>query len=244
MHWHRGIIRRRWAAGSVRGKTGRPTTRRNIKALVLLLARQNSEWGYRRIHGELVGLGVKVAASTVWEILKKAGIDPAPRRTGPSWSQFLRSQAEAILACDFFTARPARRHPGPRPHRDRSRHQTHPHPRSHPASTRRMDRPAGPQPDHGPRRPGAQGQIHDPRPRIELHHRIRRDPRRRRDPDHALQHTDAPHERNRRTLDRRMPPRAPGPHPGTRPICGRSCASTRPTTISIALTAPCTAPRH
>jgi putative transposase len=104
MHWHRGIIRRRWAAGSVRGKTGRPTTRRNIKALVLLLARQNSEWGYRRIHGELVGLGVKVAASTVWEILKKAGIDPAPRRPGPSWSQFPRSQAEAILACDFFTA--------------------------------------------------------------------------------------------------------------------------------------------
>jgi len=61
------------------------------------------EWGYRRIHGELAGLGVNVAASTVWEILKTNGIDPAPRRTGPTWSQFLRSQAEAILACDFFT---------------------------------------------------------------------------------------------------------------------------------------------
>jgi putative transposase len=60
--------------------------------------------GYRRIHGELAGLGVKIAASTVWEILKKAGIDRAPRRTGSTWSQFLRSQAEAILACDFFTA--------------------------------------------------------------------------------------------------------------------------------------------
>jgi transposase InsO family protein len=60
--------------------------------------------GYRRIHGELAGLGIKVAASTVWDILKKAGIDPAPRRTGLAWSQFLRSQAEAILACDFFTA--------------------------------------------------------------------------------------------------------------------------------------------
>jgi putative transposase len=56
-----------------------------------------------RIHGELAGLGVKVAASTVWEILKANGIDPAPRRTGPTWRQFLRSQAEAILACDFFT---------------------------------------------------------------------------------------------------------------------------------------------
>src|ERR1022692_1830573 len=101
---HRDIVRRRWTARSRRGKSGRPATRRNIRALVLRLARENPEWGYRRIHGEMGGLGVKVAASTVWEILKNAGIDPAPRRTGPAWSQFLRSQAEAILACDFFTA--------------------------------------------------------------------------------------------------------------------------------------------
>jgi transposase InsO family protein len=104
LRWHRDIVRRRWAARSMRGKTGRPAARRNISALVLRLARENPRWGYRRIHGELAGLGVKVAASTVWEILKKAGIDPAPRRSGLAWSQFLRSQAEAILACDFFTA--------------------------------------------------------------------------------------------------------------------------------------------
>jgi putative transposase len=104
VRWHRNIVRRRWAARSMRGKTGSPAIRRNIRALVLRLARENPDWGYRRIHGELAGLGVKVAASTVWEILKKAGIGPAPRRTGPGWSQFLRSQAEAILACDFFTA--------------------------------------------------------------------------------------------------------------------------------------------
>jgi putative transposase len=103
--WHRDVVRRRWAARSRRGRTGRPATRRNVKALVLRLARENPEWGYRRIHGELAGLGVKIAASTVWEILKASGIDPAPlRRTGPTWQQFLRSQAEAILACDFFTA--------------------------------------------------------------------------------------------------------------------------------------------
>jgi hypothetical protein len=65
---------------------------------------ENPGWGYRRIHGELAGLGVKVAASTVWEILKTSGIDPARRQTGPTWSQFLRSQAGAILASDFFTA--------------------------------------------------------------------------------------------------------------------------------------------
>jgi putative transposase len=87
----------------MRGRTGRPATRQSIRALVRRLARENPSWGYRRIHGELAGLGVKVAASTVWEILRASGIDPAPRRTGPTWSQFLRSQAEAILACDFFT---------------------------------------------------------------------------------------------------------------------------------------------
>jgi putative transposase len=104
VRWHRDIVRRRWAARSMRGKAGRPATRRNIKALILRLARENPDWGYRRIHGELAGLGAKVAASTAWEILKNAGIDPAPRRTGPTWQQFLRSQAEAILACDFFSA--------------------------------------------------------------------------------------------------------------------------------------------
>ena len=104
VRWRRDIVRRHWAARSMRGRTGRPATRRNIRALVLRLARENPEWGYRRIHGELAGLGVPVAASTVWEILKNAGIEPAPRRTGPTWSQFLRSQAEAILACDLFTA--------------------------------------------------------------------------------------------------------------------------------------------
>src|SRR5271165_3266834 len=104
LRWHRDIIRRRWAARSMHGKTGRPATRRDIRALVLRLARENPGWGYRRIHGELASLGVKIAASTVWEILKKAGIDPAPGRTGPAWSLFLRSQAEAIVACDFFTA--------------------------------------------------------------------------------------------------------------------------------------------
>jgi hypothetical protein len=71
---------------------------------VLRLARENESWGYRRVHGELAALGVTVAPSTVWQILKDAGIDPAPRRDGPGWAEFLRSQAQAILALDFFTA--------------------------------------------------------------------------------------------------------------------------------------------
>jgi transposase InsO family protein len=68
------------------------------------MARQNPAWGYRRIHGELAGLGVRVAASTVWEILKDAGVEPAPRRGSVTWASFLRSQAEGIIAADFFTA--------------------------------------------------------------------------------------------------------------------------------------------
>ena len=82
LRWHRDIVRSRRAVRSRRSRSGRPATRRNVRAPVLRLARENPEWGYRRIHGELAGLGVKVAALTVREILKNAGIDPAPRRTG------------------------------------------------------------------------------------------------------------------------------------------------------------------
>jgi putative transposase len=104
VRWHRGILQHRWAARSIRGRSGRPAARRNIKALALRLARENTERGYRRIHAELAGPGVKVAPSTVWEILKASGVEPAPRPTAAAWSQFLRSRAGAILACDFFTA--------------------------------------------------------------------------------------------------------------------------------------------
>jgi putative transposase len=83
---------------------GRPPTRPTVRQLVLRLAAENPSWGYRRITGELAGLGRKVAPSTVWAILKKAGIDPAPRRSGPSWNEFLKVQAAGILACDFFHA--------------------------------------------------------------------------------------------------------------------------------------------
>jgi putative transposase len=69
---------------------------------VLRLASENPTWGYRRIHGELAGLGYQIAPNTVWSILKRAGIDPAPRRSGPTWRQFLTAQAHGILAIDFF----------------------------------------------------------------------------------------------------------------------------------------------
>jgi transposase len=100
LRWHRDIVRRRWARVSRRGRFGRPPMRRNVRSVVLRLARENESWGYRRIHGELAGLGITVAPSTVWRILKRAGIDPAPRRDGPGWADFLRSQAQGILALD------------------------------------------------------------------------------------------------------------------------------------------------
>jgi transposase len=102
--WQRGIVRRRWARLSHRGRSGRPPVRRKLRSVVLRLARENESWGYRRIHGELAGLGIAVVPSTVWQILKTAGINPAPRRDGPGWAEFLRSQAQGILARDFFTA--------------------------------------------------------------------------------------------------------------------------------------------
>ncbi|MGW1551381.1 helix-turn-helix domain-containing protein [Streptomyces sp. NPDC002346] len=83
-------------------RPGRPRTHVSIRAFVLRLARENSTWGYRRIHGELALLGIQVAPSTVWEILKAEGIDPAPDRTTTTWATFLRSQGDAILAMDFI----------------------------------------------------------------------------------------------------------------------------------------------
>ncbi|MBO3753133.1 helix-turn-helix domain-containing protein [Streptosporangiaceae bacterium NEAU-GS5] len=100
LRWHADLVKRRWTYK--RRRPGRPPTRPSVRALILRMAGENPLWGYRRIAGELAGLGYKVGACTVWRILKNAGIEPPPRRSGPSWSQFLHAQAEGILACDFF----------------------------------------------------------------------------------------------------------------------------------------------
>jgi transposase InsO family protein len=101
LRWHRELVARRWTYPHRR--PGRPPTAAEVRELVVRLARESPGWGYRRIQGELVGLGVKLAASTVWAILKEAGIGPAPRRLEPSWTEFLRQQAASVLECDFLT---------------------------------------------------------------------------------------------------------------------------------------------
>jgi putative transposase len=99
LRWHRTLVKRHWTHPHRR--PGRPRVRAEIRRLVLRLARENSSWGYRRVHGELAGLGYRVAASTVWRNLKRAGTDPAPLRSGQTWRQFLSAQAHTILATDF-----------------------------------------------------------------------------------------------------------------------------------------------
>jgi transposase InsO family protein len=101
MRWHRELVARRWTYPHRR--PGRPPTPAEVRELVVRLARENPSWGYRRVQGELVGLGVKLAASTVWTILKEAGIEPAPKRLEQNWSEFLRQQAASVLECDFLT---------------------------------------------------------------------------------------------------------------------------------------------
>jgi putative transposase len=100
LRWHRRLIAKHWTYPHRPGR--RPTTT-DIRQAITRLAAENPTWGYRRIHGALARLGITIAASTVWTILKRAGIDPAPGRSLESWTTFLRTQATGILACDFFT---------------------------------------------------------------------------------------------------------------------------------------------
>ena len=98
--WHRRLVTRKWDYSN-RRRPGRPSTEAAIRKLVIRIATDNPTWGHRRVQGELVKLGHRIAASTVRQILHAAGIGPAPRGSGPTWKQFLTAQARGILAVDF-----------------------------------------------------------------------------------------------------------------------------------------------
>jgi putative transposase len=100
LRWHRRLVARHWTQPPTTPRA-RPSIDPELRKLIIRLARENPTWGYRRTHGELMRLGYLLAASTIWKILRGAGIDPTSDRTGPSWSQFIRSQSKAIITTDF-----------------------------------------------------------------------------------------------------------------------------------------------
>jgi putative transposase len=101
LRWQRELVRRQWTYR--RRPAGRPSLDPELRELVLQLARENPRWGCIRIQGELRKLGIGVGATTIRTLLRRHGLGPAPRRAGPSWAEFLRAQAQGVLACDFFT---------------------------------------------------------------------------------------------------------------------------------------------
>ena len=150
LRWHRQLVARRWTATPTR--PGRPPIPPGLRALVIRLATENPTWGYRRIHGELAGLGYRIGASTVWAILHtRPASTPPPREPDHRGPQFLRAQATRSWPA---TSPPRHHHPAPAVCilRHRTRHPPGTHPRHHRPPDRRVADPAGTQPADGPRR--------------------------------------------------------------------------------------------
>jgi transposase len=164
VRWHRPFIRRRWTY--LRGRpAGRHLHRRRDDLCCASRRRTLDTWGYKRIHGELVGLGISLSPSSVWNILHRDGIEPAPRRASVSWRQFLRQQAAEIIECDFFTVETLWLPPVARALLHRAGAAPRVPRRCHRQPEQRLGHPASAQPDHDPGRSGGAVALPDPRPR-------------------------------------------------------------------------------
>jgi putative transposase len=106
LRWHRELVRRKWTYRRP-SVGGRPPIGDEVRQLILRMGRENARWGCIRIRGELAKLGLRVSATKIRTLLRANGLGPAPRRSGPTWSEFLRSQAQAVLALDFLTVETA-----------------------------------------------------------------------------------------------------------------------------------------
>jgi putative transposase len=102
LRWHRELVRRKWTYRR-NAVGGRPPIPTDVRELILRMGRENPRWGCMRIRGELSKLGIRVSATAIRTLLRRGRLGPAPRRSGPTWSEFLRNQARGILATDFFT---------------------------------------------------------------------------------------------------------------------------------------------
>ena len=103
LRWHRELVRRKWTFDR-KSVGGRPLIPDEVRALIVRMGRDNPRWGCLRIRGELAKLGIRVSATRIRTLLRRSGLGPAPRRGGPTWGEFLRAQAQGILAFDFFTS--------------------------------------------------------------------------------------------------------------------------------------------
>ena len=208
LRWHRELVRRKWTYRK-RTVPGRPSVDAELRDLVIRLGRENPRWGCLRIRGELRKLGIRIGATTIRTILRRAGIGPAPRRDGPSWTEFLRSQAEGIWACDSFTVESAwlrtlyvlffielgsrRVHlAGVTAHPDSAWVTQHPKPRR--------------------RGPAGERAVPHPRPGLEVLRLVRRGPPDRKGPSDQDAGPRSPGERRGRAMGENRPRRVPRPN--------------------------------
>jgi transposase len=191
LRWHRDLHAGRHAAMSRPRRRGRPPTVRSVRALVLRLVRENPSWGYRRVHGELLTLGVKVAASTVWEILRAAGIGPAPGRATTTWAQFAVA-GRGGPGCRLPRHDHPDRHPPVHPRGHRTRQPPDPDSRRDRAPDRILGSPGRPQSGDGPGGHRLPCEVPDPRQGRQVPNDVRHDPGRRRHRHGAHRRPDAP----------------------------------------------------